>query len=263
MTWQCPECDSLNDDDYTKCVCGYKVATLDDVSDFSNNNSGLSEEESKQLEKLMQWVVTQSQSYRSEEEIVADLVESGWDNKRAESFVQAVLNRTAPKPSLSSRVFSKSRGIIIILLVFAGLNGVLYIGQELYYADDVKKCEDIEIQIASMKSEIDQIEKYISSVEIERKKINNLEQSLMKNVSVYLNEADYERDYNKYSKMIDAFNSKFSQVEKAIKRYDELIEKHNGQVELYNTIAETAYSRWYLIPIHGGHSHSIGKHAVH
>ncbi|MFV9646455.1 MAG: hypothetical protein ACNYWU_11590 [Desulfobacterales bacterium] len=230
MTWQCPECDSLNDDDYTKCVCGYKVATLDDVSDFSNNNSGLSEEESKQ---------------------------------RAESFVQAVLNRTAPKPSLSSRVFSKSRGIIIILLVFAGLNGVLYIGQELYYADDVKKCEDIEIQIASMKSEIDQIEKYISSVEIERKKINNLEQSLTKNVSVYLNEADYERDYNKYSKMIDAFNSKFSQVEKAIKRYDELIEKHNGQVELYNTIAETAYSRWYLIPIPGGHSHSIGKHAVH
>jgi len=112
---------------------------------------------------------------------------------------------------------SQMVGCIGVLLAFAALNGVLWLGQRIYHRSDVKEAERLEVQLNQLDAQIRSDEGWL-----------------------HLNRSYYET-----RGPADVFNARIDQHNAGVASY-------NALVEQYNAVAKKAYSTWYLIPIPGG-----------
>ncbi len=122
------------------------------------------------LAKLVAFIEARLIGGKNKEEVVKELNEKfGLEKDFATKLVEEVIEIRATKvESVKSGGGTGGlfAGILSLVGVFVVLNGVLYFGQELYYWNDVKKCETMELRINEFKNEASEIEKMMKNGEI-------------------------------------------------------------------------------------------------
>jgi len=222
-------------------------------------SDSLNEDQKERIRILAKWVVEQAALGRTKDSIANDLRARGLSQEAASALVNVALTSGYGKPSRLASLFSTLVGWAVILVAFAALNGVLYLAQEWYHAAEVKQCEEIKEHLDRMKAEINSIEQRVAQRERDRRQIEDLEKQLQARGAYGAREA-YRSSVSRYNDMVDRYNAQVEATKEIASRYKGLIDEYNADVDRYNTLAKTAYSRWYLIPIPGGRSRSLGKH---
>lgn len=199
----------------------------------------------EEMIEMLKWINNELASGKSKEEIVTILTGEDGNRESSEKIVDTaieyklMLNETISKNTNSSiPPFIKT--IIALVLMFAIGNGVLYGIQEVYYWNDVKKCELMKININKIKKEVEKIEDFVNLRKIELDRLKQLQKEIKQGLS---------KNYTKYNKMVDNYNSGTNKYQKDMEEYDSLIVKYNKLTRKYNDLSKDAYSRWWLLPI--------------
>lgn len=131
------------------------------------------------------------------------------------------------------------KSIFSFLILYVLANGLLLLGQELYYKKDMNKCENIKLELVSLKNEIDNFEKELSIFDSKKEEIEKLGGTLR---------VLSGRDVKEYNMLIDEYNKNVPKYKYMIELQKEKYEKYIRLVSEYNTIAKYAYSRWWFLP---------------
>ena len=131
------------------------------------------------------------------------------------------------------------KGIFSFLILYVLANCLLWLGQELYYKKDMDKCENIKLDLVSLKNEVDNLEKELSIFDSKKEEIEKLGGTLR---------VLSGKDVKEYNMLIDEYNKNVPKYKYMIELQKEKYEKYNRLVSEYNTIAKYAYSRWWLLP---------------
>lgn len=144
---------------------------------------------------------------------------------------------------------SSFKTIISSLIIFVFINGALWIGQELYYKEDINKCENIKTELLSLEKELHDLKNNLAIIENKKKDIEKI--NVLNNYSK-ISPKEYNMLVDEYNKNVPTYNNMINIEKEKIDTYNELVNK-------YNTLAKNAYSRWWLLPfpIPGSHSPHI------
>ena len=213
----------------------------------------------KEYLQLATWIAEQLALGRSREDVIRDVVGTGIEENSAAALVDAVIASASQSQSAEDSSGSAVRGWVIAGVVFLGLNALLYVGQEWYHADDVRRCEEIERELAEMNQEIAAMERYLEGRQRERKALLDLESKLKHGESRLRGAAAYDRAYSDYSKRVDRYNAEVELATAMVAKYESTIAVYNKKVDEYNRLAKSAYSRWHLIPLPRGSGKSLGR----
>jgi hypothetical protein len=152
-------------------------------------------------------------------------------------------NEQRIKDKINNFLFFREIKIIFILIVtFLLFNGVLYIGQELYYKNDMNKCELLKEKATNIKNEIQNIEISLNSIKTKINRANKL------NIEIKNGNMSHFIEYTQLIKEISQYDSLYN-------KYKTLLDKYNIIIDKYNKLASKAYKRYYLIPIPGHKAH--------
>jgi len=175
------------------------------------------------------------------------------------SFAAFFLKLEPSLPPLKE-FFNVPIGIVIGVLIFIVGNVALYFGQEIYYSDDVKRCETLFAHLESQRKEINLLEQIYNAKLQQKQEIERIEKKLISTEKHYQTEDDYKADYLRYENLLKSYNSDVSSLQLKQAKYTSLIKEYNFGVDEYNNLANNAYRRWYLIPIRKSGSKSLSKH---
>jgi hypothetical protein len=178
---------------------------------------------------------------------------------RRRGLHEALITSTATKVFPPESNFARLDRWIWVGVGFLILNGLLYIGQEWYYADDVRRCDEIKTQLTQMDQEIDSSEEYLQERKRAGREIEELEAKLKQGVNVFGTRSAYLAAYDNYKKLVNQYNREVGSAKQVSAKYQALVEDYNSNVEEYNKLAKSAYSRFYLIPVPRGTSKSLNK----
>jgi hypothetical protein len=139
--------------------------------------------------------------------------------------------------------------IISPLIIFIFVNATLWIGQELYFKEDMNKCENIKIELFILEKELHDLKNNLSIIEDKKKDIDKL--TILNNYS--------KVSPKEYNMLVDEYNKNVPKYNNMINIEKEKIDKYNELINEYNTLAKNAYSRWWLLPfpMPGNHSPHI------
>lgn len=140
-------------------------------------------------------------------------------------------------------------GWIVVALIYAGLNGVLYVGQEVLSRDDEREAERIGAELVALDQEIDQVSLWLESKAQLSDAIDALGAQLDQGGSYYASTTSYDADRVRFNQEVDKWNAEYDHLLAEAARHEQLLEQYNELVDQYNTVAEAAYSRWWLLPI--------------
>jgi hypothetical protein len=159
---------------------------------------------------------------------------------------------------MGRRITSGVRRWGAVLVGFVGLNGALLLGQGLLKRDDQARAEATQAQIASMDQELADLAVLIETHESEGTAIDAMALRLQDPATWYPSRTDHERAQREHNRRVDSWNLEMPRVSAAAARHNDLVEKYNQAVAEYNVLIETAYARWWLLPIpapsRAGHS---------
>jgi len=155
--------------------------------------------------------------------------------KKIEQEVNEYQNEVAQQ---ESSTYTKS--ILGFIFSFLLLNGLIYGTQEIYYMGDVEKCESIEVTLDRMKKDILKSDKYFESRKIEKENILSLKKKI---------EQNHSNQYTRYNSLIDSYNQGMPEYKSRLTNYNKQIDNYNDLTQKYNKLAQSAYSRWWLLPI--------------
>jgi hypothetical protein len=146
-------------------------------------------------------------------------------------------------------------GVILVILGYVVVNSILHYGQEIYHKPQIEQCELLDKELSKLKAEIDiyknNIELTKQNLFLQKIKIDEIENKLKYPEKNYISEKSYDKDYKMYKKLIKDYNTQVEKNNQSISNCKSLIEQYNLKVGEYNTLAKTAYSKWYVIPIPG------------
>lgn len=125
-----------------------------------------------------------------------------------------------------------------LAIIFGVINLVLWGAQELYYRNDTKKINEIEVYLENEKQTINALETKINFAEIE---IGRKESQLNNYKSLGYT--------NKYNAGVDDFNYLLSTYKQDLDNYNSKLTSYNAKVDEVNTLIKKSGSRWYLIPM--------------
>lgn len=143
-----------------------------------------------------------------------------------------------------ARSLNQLGGIVVLLGAYGVLNGLLYLGQEIAAADDKREAEALDQELSRLEAEISGLETYFSNIEAQSGDIDAFGDGLDA-----LSELARVEATNRFNEMVDAWNAQVPTIQARENEYDQLISEFNQKVDLYNSAAEKAYSRWWLLPI--------------
>lgn len=168
-----------------------------------------------------------------------ELTAHGLVNDVIEYRNRQIRNAQYVKNQNNSSVSSFFGASIAFIIGFIILNGLIYFGQEIYYYNDVEKCESMEYDLKRIKTEIADIENSIETRKNKMNEIKILEQKIEQGIS---------SDISGYNNMVDNYNSEKQKYQQYFFDYDNLINDYNNKAKKYNELAKKAYSRWWLLP---------------
>ena len=105
---------------------------------------------------------------------------------------------------------------------------------------DVEKCESIEVTLDRMKKDILKSDKYFELRKIEKENILSLKKKI---------EQNHSNQYTRYNSLIDSYNQGMPEYKSRLTNYNKQIDNYNDLTQKYNKLAQSAYSRWWLLPI--------------
>jgi len=140
-------------------------------------------------------------------------------------------------------------GWIAMALIYAVLNGALWIGQEVSSRDEAREAERIEAELATLEHEIEQVAVWLESKAQLSDAIDALGVRLDEGGAHYASSGRYEEDLRRFNRQVDQWNAGMAALEAEAARHDRLIDQYDQLIDRYNTAAEAAYSRWWLLPI--------------
>ena len=184
------------------------------------------------MTKLVQDRLTHGESRES---IIKILTDTGMNPETAYEFVNSV-----PLKKNNNKIMSFFLSVFSLLIGFLILNGILYVGQELYYMNDVKKCEYIESEINNKKAQLTNLKSYIDSTDLQYDELIKVKESIKKGLS---------KDIVKYDKLVKFYKNSFKIYKQKREKYNFLIDEHNKLTHKYNNLSKKAYRRWWLLPI--------------
>ncbi len=127
---------------------------------------------------------------------------------------------------------------VVLLLIYAVINGVLWVGQELYYGADTKEISELETVLKNEKQTIDVIESDIAAGEA---KLNQKENQL----NTYKSLGDIEE----YNNGVDEYNNLLQNYQSSLSNYKAKLTTYNLKIDEVNVLIKKSGTRWYLIPI--------------
>jgi hypothetical protein len=127
---------------------------------------------------------------------------------------------------------------IVLLLIYVAINGILWVGQELYYYANTKKINEIETVLKNEKQAINTIESNLLSSEA---KLNQKESQL----NIYKSLGDIE----KYNNGVDEYNNLLQNYQSVLENYKIKLTSYNLKIDEVNALIKNSGTRWYLIPI--------------
>ena len=139
-------------------------------------------------------------------------------------------------------------GWIGMALIYAGLNGALYIGQEISSKGHEREAEKIEAELGALERQIDQVALWIAAKMRESDAIDALGEKLDQSDRFYTSSSGYQADLRRFNDQVDQWNAGLSQLEREAGHHDHLVVQYNELVDRYNTVSKAAYSRWWLLP---------------
>lgn len=210
---------------------------------------GEEDKSKKIIETLVSFIKTELNKGTSKGEIINHLVNNVGLPK--ETITTLVNNFNIEKKKNSSGISNIVTSLISIVIVYLGLNGLLWLGQEIYHKNDVKQCEQMEQKINQLKQESYALEKILQMRERKHKEILALQQELQIGIKT---------NYVRYSSLVDSYNNETQEYTKQLDTYNAMIDQHNEIVNKYNSLVKSAYSRWWLIPIPIPGSHHTQIH---
>ncbi|PRM90464.1 hypothetical protein CJ671_02420 [Aliarcobacter cryaerophilus] len=142
------------------------------------------------------------------------------------------------------------KGIFSLLILYIFINVILWGGQELYYKNDMEKCENIKMELSSLKKELDNLENKLFFMDEQKERLDGARTSLKVLV---------DRDYKDYNKLVDEHNKNVPKYNNMLIEQKEKISRYNELTDEYNNLAKYAYSRWWLFPfpMPGNHNTNI------
>jgi len=181
----------------------------------------------KEFREMLTWINIKLANGQSRDEITKQLLTKNSNPKNIEKIIDTAIEfqKNQYSDNSKTRVSSFIIAILSFIIMFAILNGVIYGAQEIYYWNDVKKCE-------SIKNKLHKIKKRTKILELEKE----IKQGILDN-------------YTSYQNKINIYNSNSNTYKQYQKEYDNSVTEYNQMVTKYNTLSKTAYSRWWLIPI--------------
>jgi len=126
----------------------------------------------------------------------------------------------------------------ILILVFGVINGVLWVGQELYYGADTKKINEIETFLKNEKLTVNTIETALSVEETQLDQKDNL-----------LNSYKSFGNTEEYNNGVYEYNNLLQKYQLDLDNYKTKITAYNLKVDEVNALIKKSGTRWYLIPI--------------
>lgn len=206
------------------------------------------------------WVANQLLEGRSRDEVVHQLTAEGIDSGEANRIV-AGIETSLRKAQRKHKWKASMLGWIGLLVVFGLLNGVLYLGQELYHRGDVKTAESIKAEFDVLDAKITHMETELGQVESLRQRLDELKRKLADPDAYYTTQTTYDSEMEEYKALVGRWNASLPQMSKLANDYDQTVAEYNHRVESYNKIAKKAYSRWWLLPIPGGRHAEVAPRA--
>jgi len=143
---------------------------------------------------------------------------------------------------------SRFGGFVVFALIYAGLNGALWVGQELLSRDEQREAERIEAELGMLGHEIDEAAAWLERKSNESDAIDALGAQLGEPAR-YASTGAYEADRRRFNRQVDEWNEGLARLEAEIARHDGLVEEYNALVDEYDQVADAAYARWWLLPI--------------
>ena len=199
--------------------------------------------EDEKLVELLNWINSELANGKTRNEIVKQLS----NNELNPNDIEKLIDTAIEFQKIQMKNNKKNGAIppfimyiLSLIIMFTVLNGIIYGAQEIYYWNDVKKCESMKVKLKNLKKEINKIEDFINFRKTKLDRINQLEKEIKQGLS---------KDYTKYKKMVNEYNSKIPKYKKSMNEYDSLIVEYNKVTREYNELAKDAYSRWLLLPI--------------
>jgi hypothetical protein len=205
-------------------------------------------------QQLVQWIAGELASGRSKSDVAAELADTGWSAEDADGLVTRV-QQSMEASSEKGSAFRTVVGWVGILVAFAALNGILYVGQAIFHRDDVRQAEVLERQLNVSRAEIEEIDSYLADQYAEGDRIDALGARL-ESEDNFTSRTVYAVELGRYNQLVEVWNQGVLVLQQTSIRRDSLVDRYNALVDSYNQVAEKAYSRWYLIPMPGGRRHT-------
>ena len=115
------------------------------------------------LREVVLWIHSEFAAGRSEAQIRDDLIAQGIDGDVAERWVTAVTSASLESTGAQSSIWHRTKATVggwgMFLLLFAGLNGILWGCQEVMSHDAKSTAVAMEIQMNSLEGRIDAMER--------------------------------------------------------------------------------------------------------
>lgn len=150
----------------------------------------------------------------------------------------------------------KRPSILGILAAYAVLNVVLVWGQGILKRDDAARAESIAGDLDRLGEEIARLEPLLEPNGEEGREADTLDpfgigaaQRSQNPAAQAAYGAAYGEDLAQLSRQGEGWTAGASESQGASIRYEQLIAEYNALVEEYETVAEAASSRWWLLPI--------------
>lgn len=141
-----------------------------------------------------------------------------------------------------NNLLRKILGLIIIIVVYLGINGTMWVAQELYHKGDNKKLKIMDAELTTLKNKYTKYWDFLDDKKVELEKL-------------YTQMEDWKSNgmADKYNSNIDVYNNRLKDYKLQCGIYDELFKQYDGKINEYNELNEESNSRWYLIPGVGRH----------
>lgn len=207
----------------------------------------IEQEKTDAIEQLISFVRAELDSGKTKNEVIKELTDTvGIEKDIATDLVNKVSTYKDVQVSSDSGGSRFIKSVLSLIVMFLILNGVLWFGQELYYMNDIKECEKMEVRLNELKKDASDIETMVKHRKMEQDKIVQLQKDIENGLS---------KDIYTYDNLVKKYNSELETYKNKMDNYDSIITEHNELARKYNELAKDAYSRWWLlpIPIPGGH----------
>ena len=121
--------------------------------------------EDEKLVELLNWISSELANGKTRNEIVRQLSNNELNPNDIEKLIDTAIEfqkiqMKSNKKNGAIPPFIMS--ILSLIIMFAVLNGIIYGAQEIYYWNDVKKCESMKVKLKNLKKEINKIEDFIN-----------------------------------------------------------------------------------------------------